>query len=67
MMQRLGIRREKSGPGAGEPERPFVAAPSAYSFTSYNTPLEAAFEIDPRLNSDSAANFRQTERASART
>ncbi len=67
MMQRLGIRREKSGPGAGESDRPFVAAPSAYSFTSYNTPLEAAFEIDPRLNSDSAANFRQTERASART
>jgi transcriptional regulator with GAF, ATPase, and Fis domain len=67
MMQRLGIRREKSGPGAGEPDRPFVAAPSAYSFTPYDTPLEAAFEINPRLNSDSAANFRQTERASART
>jgi len=51
MMHRLGIRRETSG----------------YSHASRQAPRETAFEIDSLLNGGSASNFRQTERASART
>ena len=67
MMQRLGIRREILGQGAGRPDQPFVAMPSGHPHASHNTPRATVFEINSRLNSDSAANFRKTERLSART
>jgi formate hydrogenlyase transcriptional activator len=67
MMHRLGIRREKLGQGAGLPDQPFGAAPSGHLHALVDTPRETAFEINSRLNSDSAVNFRQTERASARS
>ena len=67
MMQRLGIRREKVGQGAGQPNQPFVTAPSGHSHAAHDTPRETAIQINSRLNKDSAANFWQTERLSART
>jgi formate hydrogenlyase transcriptional activator len=67
MMQRLGIRREKSGPGARQPDQPFVTVPSGHLHASHDTPRETAFGISSRLNDESRTNFRQTERASAQT
>jgi formate hydrogenlyase transcriptional activator len=55
MMQRLGIRREKLGQGAGQPNELFVTLPSGHLHASLDTPRETAFEINSRLNSNSAA------------
>ncbi len=55
MMHRLGIRREKLGQGAGQPDQSFVTMLSGYSHASRETPRESAFEINSRLNNDSAA------------
>lgn len=67
MMQRLGIRRETLGHEARQPDQPFVTMSGGHSRASLDTPREAAFEIDSRLNHASAPKFRQTECASART
>ena len=67
MMQRLGIHRENLGQGAGRPDQLFVTAPSGHSHAAHDTPRETAIQINSRLNKDSAANFWQTERLSART
>ena len=67
MMRRLGISRQASGRRVGDLDRSFDAAPSDYSDAFHNTPRETAFEINSRLNKDSAANFRHTEQVSART
>jgi formate hydrogenlyase transcriptional activator len=67
MMQRLGIRRETLGQGLGQPDQPFVTVPSGHSRASHDTPRETRFKINSRFSNDSAANFRQTERISART
>ena len=55
MMQRLGIRRETLRQGAGNPDLPFVTVSSGHSHPSLDTPRETPFEINSRLNSDSAA------------
>ena len=67
MMHRLRICRETLGQGARQPDQPFVTVPSGHPHASHDTPRETAFKINSRLNNDSAANFRQTERVSART
>ena len=41
MMERLGIRRETAGPGTGQSDRPFLAAPSG-SHTPDDIPRETA-------------------------
>jgi formate hydrogenlyase transcriptional activator len=46
MMQRLGIRREKLGKGAVQPNQPFVAVPSGHLHASRDTPRETAFKIN---------------------
>jgi formate hydrogenlyase transcriptional activator len=38
MMQRLGIRRETLGQGAGQPDQPFATMPSGHSHASHDTP-----------------------------
>jgi formate hydrogenlyase transcriptional activator len=45
MMERLGIRRETSGPGAGPSDQTFLEAPSG-SDASYDTAQETAFKAD---------------------
>jgi DNA-binding NtrC family response regulator len=55
MMQRLGIRREKFGHGAEQPNQLFVTTPRGYLHASHDTPRETAFKINSRLNNDTAA------------
>jgi formate hydrogenlyase transcriptional activator len=55
MMHRLGIRRETLRQGAGHPDQPFVTMSSGHSHPSHDTRREIAFEINSRLNSNSAA------------
>ena len=56
MMQRLGIRRETLGRGAEQQNQSFITTPSGYPHASHNTRREmSAFNINSRLNNDSAA------------
>ncbi len=55
MMQRLGIRRETLGQEPGRPDQPFVTMSSGHSHPSHDTRREIAFEINSRLNNNSAA------------
>ena len=45
MMQRLGIRREASGQGAGQPDQPFFKVASGHSHASLDTPRPRAIPV----------------------
>jgi len=67
MMQRLGIRRETLGRGAGPRDQPSITVPNGLSHASHGTPRENVLELISHLNSNSGADLRQARRVSART